>query len=481
MNGKNGCGASLWPGGRLDLVFIFNKLNHNKWYAPLIREALNRGLDVEVWADQRDVSGSTKWYEFPEISKFPTFHPTRAPVFRTFKSLNELGALGAVSDAQVIFSHHPPHFKKKHGQMWAHMVTSMFDSYCGMPATAMDQFDVVFYNTPHWLEKGLLYYKIVGQMEHGSALEQSLRKKWVSTGTTQFDHFALCNSAEIKKKRGIPQGVPVVTVYAFETTASFWAQRIFHEGSLFKRILNWLGLPLTYPYMFSKIGRSKFFMLLFKSLKERPALLKEVFTTPSEKDVLRAIEKFCKNNGYFLLIKTRKKNPLKDFHREIADMVIEEDKDLYPFTSAEILTASDMLVTFYSSAGVEAGFRGIPVLNLKPANRRFFIRDQYYLIYRERPSERGAAEEAVFYNDDEGTAFNFSGVSRTWTVNEVVKALPQMKIEDFKINEIAHKQFIKKFVCEGELESAGRVLDGLFKSKVHINQKEVERGPEVNG
>lgn len=445
----------------LKLVFVFRRLNDNKVMAPVIHEALNRGHQVEAWLDQRDISQSTKWYEYPDAAKMPRYHPTLQPHFRTFLGSTELGPMLAKSDADWHFFQSHPEVPKPPGKRWAHVVSCFYDTLCGTKMRDFGDYDVTFFNTQHWIEAGIRYYEITEELKRGGAEELNFRKTWLTTGTTQFDQFKFCDRNKIRSQLGLLPSDKVVIVFAFELTPTFWCQKIFREHRLWRRLWNVLVMPASYPHFRSKLGLKRLPILLWRSLVEKPELIWQALTSASELEVLRAIRAFCDKNGMKFVLKARKKHPLDDYYHEYPDVVVSEDRDYFPNTASQVIAASDLLMTFFSTAAAEAAANGVPSLNFVPPKLKFYTLQMLDLIYRKKARENAASAAELYYNVDPETVFNFPGVVQSWSVNRVRDELMRASASDFALDPARHAEFLRKFVYPAGRESASSILSAL--------------------
>lgn len=444
------------------LAFIFYRLGDNKWHAPLLREALLRGHKVEIWLDQHDISKTTKWYEFPDFAKFPEFLPGHKPEVRVFYDAAGLVELSRQSSAQVVITPMLPVEGRNPKQIWAHVISCLFEPLNVFKAKDALRFDYVFFNTDYWVEQGIRYYEIMKQLERGSIMEAELRKRFVATGSSQFDHFPFTDREAERRALGVPDGKKVVTLIALEVNAVYWAHRIFLEPKIWKRIFSWLVLPFSYAQIFSKIGRAKIIKVSFISLWDRVRMFWATFFSASDVSAMMAVRKFCDHNGYFFILKARKKHPLLPHHYAIPDHVIEEDTQFFPATAFRVMAATDMLITMYSAAGYEASSARIPMLNFVPPFGISYSRGQFELAYREFSRERELANELLLYHPTEGGVFNFPGVNQSWSVNRAVRELPGKTIADFPVDPTAHHAFMEKYISPGGGgPSAPRILDFL--------------------
>lgn len=447
------------------IVFVIERILINKWYAPLIDQALSRGFAVECWLDQKDISQTTKWYETPSAEKMPRFS-SGTPSYRDYSGDAELARLTENAGDIILFTDRPPNCEKPDNQLWAHVVTTYFDSYASLAPKTLDKFDFVYCATEYWAKAAETFYLLSKRAEPNSPEILSLRKKLVPLGVPQFDHFAMIDRNAVRKKMGIPPDAKVVTVYVFEPGITYWAQRIFWVPELWKRLLHILILPISYERFYSKVGKAKFWKMLWWSIVERPGYLAAAFRDPSEKEVLLKIKEFCARNGYFLLFKYRKKyHTPRPYQVGLADHTLYEDPDYYPYTSAQVIAASDLLIANFSTAVGEAAYYGVPSIHLVPLEAKWQLEHQYRLVYKENSAELAHAFWNIIHNNAPGNFYNFPGVVNNMTVNELVRELPKRKLEDFSVNKEAAVQYRRKFLSPSDEPSAKLILNHIQRQK----------------
>lgn len=444
------------------VAFAIHRMGENKSYAPLMHEALKRGWPVEVWIDQHDISKTTKWYEFPEIKLFPDFGGLRDKIeFKAFVNQAEYLSVAAASQARIVFSEYPPEFEKPAGQKWMHVISCLYDSQCAIPAHRFSFFDTVFANSRYWVDEGIEYYRILGQLT--PELEQRFRSTWVITGTPQFDHSVSCDRQIIREKLGIPEGKGVVTVFAFEMNTSYWSSRIFLEDSRLMRLWHLLRLPFSYPNFVSRIGLAKLVPLTLRSLWDRLRYLPAAVTSASEKETMEAIRAFCDHNNAVLVMKARRKHPLLPHQKSLPDVLLDRDTEFYPFTGAQAIAAADLMITFFSTAAAESVAGGVPVINLLPPQDGYYTSGQFETLFRE-----GAKEIEIgyrrFYNSDPGGVFGYPGAVTSRRVNEFVKNFPAENLRDFKMDAAAMRAYEEKHLGGKAGEAVIKIMNWVEKS-----------------
>jgi hypothetical protein len=444
----------------LKIAVVYNRLGFAKWFGPLIAEAEKRGHEVEIWLDHHDISKTNRWYEFPYLEKMPRF-TIAEPKYLIYKNDQEFSDLTKNSDADVIFSVPPPPPTKTARQTWVHIITNVWDSIPGFTPERLNLFDVIVTNTQLTKDIFIGYFHTTLQMKPGDHLERSLLAKAIVAGSPQYDHFSRCNPVEFKKRAGIPIDARVITVMMFEHQTTYWAAHIFAQPNILKRIFAWIILPITYPYFFSKVGKKKLFRLVGKSLFDRVKYFTDVFTCPSEIDVHRTVKDFCVKNGYFLVHKYRKRNPVMNEISELPDLVIDCDSEYFPYHSAQLISASDLIVTLYSSSVNEAVYAGVPALNIHSGKGEPLFKDFYNLRHTTTDAEREAAEIRYLYNNNPLEQFNFSEAIWSMSLREFVKDFPKKTLADYQPSLVMRERFVKKYLHEHNQMCSAVILDKI--------------------
>jgi hypothetical protein len=161
------------------------------------------------------------------------------------------------------------------------------------------------------------------------------------------------------------------------------------------------------------------------------------------RDLVEAIRDFCRRSGGVLVVKSREKNRDPRFLRRAADVFVEADEAVYPYTSIELMAIADLCVHFQSGAALEAAAASVPSLSVKVPQTHL----------HDYP-----AHEQVF-GGREGTLQNFAGV--VWGVGhaEAPDRLRGRTLADFKMDPAARRRYLERFVGGDDGRSSHRVLD----------------------
>jgi hypothetical protein len=168
-------------------------------------------------------------------------------------------------------------------------------------------------------------------------------------------------------------------------------------------------------------------------------------------DVARALRTFCDRNGAFLLVKSRRKTPIPDYLRAVADKCI-YDEGFYPPTIVEALSIASFCVSYYSLGILETTVLGVPHLCIA-------FRPEDYLDPRATPAETTYFD--TFFTRNPGGLFEFENVTRTMSPAEAIAALPGRTLDDFKIDPVIGREYLQKFFGDTDGRSAARAVDAI--------------------
>jgi len=168
-----------------------------------------------------------------------------------------------------------------------------------------------------------------------------------------------------------------------------------------------------------------------------------VFKGNGYRALLESLQRFCRRNDALLVVKSRMKNQDPGFVRELADIFVEKDEDVFPYNSIELMAVSDLCVHFQSGAVLEAAFAGVPSLSVK-ISQSHYERERYF--------------KAVFGGDPGGLQ-NFDGVVWSADPGEAVTLLDRSRLADFRLDYETRRQYVEKFLGFDDTRSSERVLD----------------------
>lgn len=161
------------------------------------------------------------------------------------------------------------------------------------------------------------------------------------------------------------------------------------------------------------------------------------------------LKKFCHENDYLLICKSKEKNNDPDFVKYGCDFFT-YDMEYLPFTLLEMLFISDVYIGFNSSAVMEAVYCNLPVISFHvfPTDYQFndYGGDVYLFIEK--------------WLNTSGEWLNYRGINQVyrWDQDETnfVNA-----INNFALDPQSRHDYITKFIGYNGMSSSGRVLNVL--------------------
>ena len=394
-------------------------------YAPIIEAALARGWDVECWHDHSQLQTGVKAYQFPSLDSVPRFRHGQ-PVVRGYQGRAELrrwlsemradAVLTATPDAadQPLPSPRPLWICKQY----------FVDSLCWSGPDSLLSCDLLALCSRWWLDWAAGYFEAEGLIADRQAFVRRASGRAAYVGLPDMDAAALVDREAVRRRWGIGASQPVVVLFPFPQGMgrnTFWPRRICAEPSRLKQMANVVA-------------------------HRRFEYVQDVWHGWNDRSVVTALRRFCDRSGAYLLVKSRRKTPVPAYVEAVADRCVYDDS-FYPSTILEALSIASLSVSYYSNAVFESVSLGVPHLcvtytaedyNGAPSN--FFSR---------------------FYTPEEGSAFQFSGVSTAWTIRETLDRLPARTLGDFAMDIAARARYIDKFLTHDAGDGAVRTIDAI--------------------
>lgn len=410
----------------MKLAVIIERHNYFRHLGPLIDAALARGVEVESWHNYGIPQTGRKGYEFPAIEAIPRF-AHGSPVSCPYQDARELVELLSEHAPSVVLSLAP---RVKHvGGDWPHFQSAWvsvpygpeFWSLHGALGCLSSDFVGVW--SPYWLRWALEYFRESGQTREGDEAEGKIAARAVFVGFPELDQLRLLDPEEVRRRYGLPANRPIVLLlqYPWRSNApTFLARRIYAEPSQALQVVSMLAARRLDAWPYVRRGWN-------------------------DRHVVRAIRAFCDRNEALLVIKSRLKDPVPQYARAAADLVL-YDECPYPVTILELLATSALCIHFFSTAAYEAAFSGVPSICIEPPG----LLDSPEL------------DQAFFrklYNSKEGESFQFRGVTTVLKVPEVIEQLPGRALGEYQLDRKAQAVYVEKFLGYGDGRSADRFLD----------------------
>ncbi len=276
--------------------------------------------------------------------------------------------------------------------------------------------DVTFYATEF---ERRLHWDLLRERFAAVALAVSLEARSAVSGSTMLDQLALVDRDAVRRRLGIAAGRPVVLLMSLKMAVPEPYRRyVWRDGSVLRRAA-------------------------VATASGHPGLVPAIWKGNRYRDLVDAVRDFCRRSGAALVVKSREKNRDPRFLRRSADVFVESDEAVYPYTSIELMAIADLCVHFQSGAVLEAAAASVPSLSVKVPQTHL----------HDYPGH-----EEVF-GGREGTLQRFTGI--VWGVGheEAPDRLRGLTLADFKIDPEARRRYLERFVGGDDGRSSQRVLD----------------------
>lgn len=382
-----------------------------RMYGPIIDAALGRGWEVECWHDYSQTQTGAKAYQFPTAESVPAF-AHGAPAVRGYQGPSELVARLANEDVDAVvwtgvsLAGGQP-LPAKRPLLVGHQY--LLDTFCGPGPENLLSCDVIAFYSQWWMEWAADYFARERLVADRHAYIQEAASRAAFVGMAELDAFSMTDPVEVRRRWGIPADQPVVALFPFPQgtgRATFWPRKICAEPSRLKQAAHVLA-------------------------QRRFEYLPHVWHGWNDRNIVRAIRRFCDRNGAFLLVKSRQKTPVPAYTEALADRCV-YDEGYYPATVLEALSVADLAISYYSNTVFEAVFARVPHLCLTFEAKDYIGEDSDYY--------------SRFYTPEEGSAFQFAGVSTAWSIADTLSQLPEKTLADFRMDDDARTRYLRTFL-----------------------------------
>jgi hypothetical protein len=297
-----------------------------------------------------------------------------------------------------------------------HSVDTFLDAHVDLATS-----DFVCLFSPFWWDYAVRYYAESTSISK-SELEDVLLPKVAFTGSAQMDAFESIQPSAVRERFGIPAGQKVVLALPID-------------------LAGWAG---TWPGFFAAKGVEQW-RALFKAGRQL-GFAKEYWQWAvrgwNDDKLARVIERFCKNNDAFLLIKGRDKDPLRSAWLSRSDKAFYDDSH-YPPTVFEAIAISSLCILFYSTAAQEAAYAGVPSLCVDRPNRDLL-------------------KHRLWRVSTVGGPYNFPGVVDWMSLPDLFSDFQNRSIDEFSVDEGARHKYLKLYNGPADHRASERVLDLLL-------------------
>ena len=276
--------------------------------------------------------------------------------------------------------------------------------------------DVTFYATEF---ERRLHWEILRDRFAPVARDVSLEAHSAVCGSTMLDQLALVDRDAVRRRLGIAAGRPVVVLMSLKMAVPEPYRRHVWGG----------GPALLRSARAVATGQTR--------------LVPQIWKGNGYHDLVEATREFCRRSGAVLIVKSREKNRDPRFLRKSADVFVESDEAVYPYTSIELMAIADLCVHFQSGAALEAAAASVPSLSVKVPQSHL----------------HGYPGHEEVFGGHEGTLQNFAGVVWGAGHEKAADRLRGRTLADFKIDSEARRRYLERFVGGDDGRSSHRVLD----------------------
>ena len=398
-----------------------------RYFGSIIEAALELGHDVELWHDYSQPREGIKGSQFPLIEKTPMLvgGPPKSLAYEGKTALNQMLAEGG-ADCVVASS----------GPVW-------YLNECDLSSVAVpwvgiqENLDYALYGlecitgstiqctyTPYWVN---LVPKFYAKEEQRPALSDELKRKARFTGSTLADGAKSVDAGDVRSRWKIPAGRPVVLFLPSDREASLY-------GNVFLAT--------------NKLRQAK--LIITAGRWRNLSYLRHDF---SDRALVQSVRQFCDSNNAFMLVKTREKQPLPDYLRANADLIVFDDTE-YPASILSALSVSDICISAYLSTSIgDAAVMGVPYIGI--------YRDDVAWPYSHRRQDMVQMPSEIFFRVGEGDYFNCPGFAYPMYLIDAIKKLGKRRISDYPLRLEALDDFITQYLGSTDGRNGHRVLNEI--------------------
>jgi len=425
----------------MKIIFLIRKIQDYDLFSPHINYLSQQNTEVSIFHDSGYIFSKMKSHLKPRISLSPFLNTGKKYIFhKNVNFKNHLESEILKSKCNYIFSAALPETKKDKkfynfiSKKWCLMMEGT-DIYFELKKLKLfkeynlyKNLKINFYCWSNFFLNDIKkYLKKNDKNSYKIFISSLINAKLSGSFFSTLANKNVLEKKKIKKKYNIPKKKKIILYLPMP----YYIQRRKGFKSAWWQIL-FTGIYIDhYPHL-----KANFLNYTMNFLKKTFLCTMILLTIPSkifymlkhenEKEILKNLNLFCKKNNYYLISKPRKKFPYCDAVTRYSDLVINDNMQRnFPTFIDEFLSISSLLITYNSSAN----FRGIsalvPTINIKPDKSFFPKKNDFYFLNLSK-------------------MFNCSGVIKTTTANNFLKALKKNII--FQNSEAKMRIYKKKLL-----------------------------------
>jgi hypothetical protein len=247
------------------------------------------------------------------------------------------------------------------------------------------------------------------------------------SGSTMLDQRALVpDRTALRRKYGLPPSRPVVLFMSLKMDAGAGERRLLWGAS---------PAPLRAAMAMAR---------------GRPAAVGRILAGNPYRALADAVRDFCRRHRALLLVKSREKNRDPAFVRRMADVLVERDDEVYPYTSIQLMSAADLCVHFQSGAVLEAAACGVPSLSVRIPP----------------PYDRDLPAYEETWEARSGSLQNWDGLVWSADLPAAPSRLAGATFDSFAVDPEARQRYVERYLGFDDTRSSERVLDVIERGAV---------------
>ncbi|HWP77983.1 MAG TPA: hypothetical protein VNU03_25905 [Methylomirabilota bacterium] len=256
--------------------------------------------------------------------------------------------------------------------------------------------------------------------EDFAALGQSLRSaRSAISGSTMLDQLGLVDRGAVRRHLGIGPDKPVVLFMSLKMAVPEPRRRfLWGDGSALTRTARAV-------------------------VHGNAGLVPEIWKGNGYRALAHAVRRFCDRAGAALVVKSREKNRDPRFLRNVADVFVERDDEVFPYTSIQLMGVADLCIHFQSGAVLEAAMAGVPSISIR--------------VPLSDDQQKYPAHTFAF-DVERGSLSNFPGVAWFTSPEGAVALLEGRTLADFRLDPAARRAYVERYLGFDDLGSSRRVL-----------------------
>ena len=294
-------------------------------------------------------------------------------------------------------------------------VNYVFDTIASAPE-GYRVVDVTCYMSEHQRQ---VHWRVQREAFAAIGSEAELRRRSAVVGSTMLDQFALVDRTAVRRKYGLAPDRPVVLLMSLKMAVPEPLRRLAWAGG-------WRGWRAAKALATGQGG-----------------LVPTILRGNGYLALAEALRGFSRRAGASFVVKSRAKNADPPFLTRRADLFIERDEDVFPYTSIELVAISDLCVHFQSGAVLEAALAGVPSLSIRVPQTHLEGYASFQEVFGAKP----------------GSMQNFPGMVWSMDAAEATRRLATASLADFQVDGAARRRYIETFLGFDDTQSSGRLLD----------------------